>query len=50
MARFGPTAFAHSDAAPIGHMRPHQLRPVNTTERKTSGNHTPHRSMFANSR
>ncbi len=31
--------FIHSEAAPIGHSTPHQLRPVTSTDRKTSGNH-----------
>ena len=37
--RFNPMPFIHSEAAPIGHSTPHQLRPVTSTDRKTSGNH-----------
>ena len=40
--RLRPRALAHSEAAPIGHSKPHQLRPVKTTESSTSGNHSPH--------
>jgi hypothetical protein len=50
IARLRPRALAHSEAAPIGQNSPHQLRPVTTTDSKTIGNHTPHRTVLANRR
>ncbi len=43
-----PTLLVHSVAAPIGQKIPHHERPVKITERKTSGNQTPHSSQLAN--
>ena len=50
IARFKPRALAHSEAAPIGQNSPHQLRPVTTTDSRTSGNQTPHSTVLANRR
>src|SRR3990167_8555186 len=43
-----PIRVVHSDAAPIGQNKPHQLRPVKRTEANTSGNQTPHKRNCAN--